>query len=136
MKKTIALLLIIPIFYAQKSYSQTENFLKLNRIVTIDSNKNSINIGMSKTILFRVTVPNNVYWKSNYIGFDNNGSTYGFIKINNSYICSFINSVNVEKNTPIWIKPNSIITFESSSSSNTTINPSMYFSAEEFIIAP
>ena len=138
MKKTRFLLMILIVSFSN-AYSQTENYLKLSKIVVIDSLRNSVSVSpTNRTVLFSITVPNNVYWKINFFELNtNNSSTYAYLKINNSYIVENTQQT-IEKTTPIWIKPNSIIKFESTGLgvSNTSVNPSIYLSGEEYSIGP
>lgn len=53
-------------FDIKTGFAQTEKFLKLNRIVNIDSSKSS-NVPINETVVFEVTVPSGVVWKVNMI---------------------------------------------------------------------
>jgi hypothetical protein len=64
----LRLLLIsaIILFNTKNGFAQTEKFLKLNRIINIDSTKR-INLPSSESTVFEVTVPSGVVWKINII---------------------------------------------------------------------
>jgi len=141
MKYLFAVLFVASILYPNKGYSQIENFLKLNRIITIDSSK-YVNNGSA--VVFSVAVPNNVYWKVNYIAFkqDLSCGASSIIKINNSNIGpdgpntqSSYTSPIILITTPLWIQPNSIIKFETTSV-GCNLFKSIYISAEEYMISP
>ena len=141
--KNIILLICAIVFSIGKSFSQTENFLRLSRIIAKDSLYNNLNISGSTISLpgtaFTITVPNNVYWKINYISVYAYGGNVMGIKINNHYLTYGGTGPFIERTTSFWVKPSSIIRFQfyvGTSSSTTTINPSYLLSAEEYTIGP
>jgi hypothetical protein len=71
----LVLIFVISIFSTNTGFAQTEKFLKLNRIVNIDSTKSS-NIPINETVVFEVTVPSGVVWKINLINTFVASSTY------------------------------------------------------------
>ncbi len=138
MNKIIVGVILICLFSSNIALCQPEKFLKLNRIITIDSSKRGIQLSTNFTY-FTLTVPDNVYWKINYISFALSSLAASKIKINNSYILDSVSNP-AEKTSPIWLAPNSILSFQSgyyynpSFPQGLTSNPTIYVSGEEYFI--
>lgn len=145
--------IFLPIVKAQPS----EKFLKLNRIVTLDSTK-YVNFNLSANTIFSVNVPSNVYWRIDNLIFNNDpiatgqtGAVSGFlIKINNVFLPQldedkivgvFTGSVNkifpttgreFARNTPLWLGPNTLLTAIVTGVGNIKFN--LYLVAQEFYL--
>jgi hypothetical protein len=71
----LILIFVIGVFSTTTGFAQTEKFLKLNRIVNIDSTKSSV-VPINETTVFEVTVPSGVVWKINLISTTVSSQTY------------------------------------------------------------
>jgi len=155
MKRIFFLLLTIVCISNGLKAQLSEKFLKLNRVVVLDSVKSKyfITNGGSETI-FSIVVPNGVYWKIESISFNPSADqNYGPDKlyINDSRVK--INSVDLTmrnsvravdfhdnyyflKSTPTWAGPSSVISMYVTKSSliGKTLNFEMTLAAMEFIL--
>jgi hypothetical protein len=139
-------LFLICVFIASDikiGFAQTEKFLKLNRIVNIDSAKGS-NIPINETTVFEVTVPSGYVWKINLINTQVAAQTYQ-IKIGRNAFTSLVayigsgSSTNQSSgqnwgilyNTPFWLTENNKIRIVANSGVGTH---TLFISAEEYVL--
>jgi hypothetical protein len=145
----LRLLLIsaIIVFNTKNGFAQTEKFLKLNRIINIDSTKTVTNAVPSlpdgSRLVFDITVPNGVFWKINlitgsvtnpgnsfYIGIGKNSYTpVAFYNINNLPAGTFIPSISTTQ--AFWLSENEKIRFIHFLNSGIA---KIFVSAEEYIL--
>jgi hypothetical protein len=118
---TIAAFLVV----AQIGYTQTsEKFLKLTRIIAIDSFRTVSKTG-EKNIAFQIAVPSSAYWKVEFIQFSSDqevGHEFHkyFVKLRNAFLRQLDGEVDFNefpdwkaftRKTPIWLSPGQQITF-------------------------
>jgi len=131
----------------------SEKFLKLNRVITLDSVKTKTfnsNVSSSETV-FSVVIPDGVYWKIESINFN--------LSINQSLIVAYEPRVKINANdltftlgagiyttwggffsktTPTWAGPGSIINMYTINTypnqNGKSVNFDMALSAMEFIV--
>jgi hypothetical protein len=138
---------LIILLTVTNGFAQTEKFLKLNRIVNIDSTKSSV-VPINETTVFEVTVPSGVVWKINQISTLVAAQTYQ-IKVGKTVftgIASYINSgsssgqssyVSYGQNLGIsyansfWLTENSKVRIVGASGVGAHF---LFLSAEEFIL--
>lgn len=128
-------------------FAQTEKFLKLNRIVNIDSTKSSV-VPINETTVFEVTVPSGVVWKINQIStlvaaqtyqikvgktaftgiasYINSGSSSG----QSSYV-SFGQNLGISYANSFWLTENSKVRIVGASGVGAHF---LFLSAEEFVL--
>ena len=131
-----------------------EKFLKLNKIVIIDSTKsltfNNVPSGRNRLVFFTIKVPEGVFWKIDQIIFqynDNLPFTSGGqnirISINDVFIVKIANEQGASgevgsfiRNSTLWLAPNSIIKAECITSYNPilTLGLSLRMSGQEYIL--
>jgi len=151
------------LFFSLFSQAQlSEKFLKLNRLVFLDSSKSidlpSINVN---TLIFKINVPSGVNWKITHVSFTANINGLGgqeinyWMKINSALIPQVENEdvlgpksesaaansnglfmgKEFVRNSPIWAGPGSTIYFSSRSVSYLTSFPfTLYLTAEEYFL--
>jgi hypothetical protein len=150
MKRIFFLLLTIACISNGLQAQLSEKFLKLNRVVVLDSVKSKIfnTLGNSETI-FSITVPAGVYWKIESINFNfynnQNSSFEPRVKINSTEL-TFILGTGIyttwggffAKTTPTWAGPGSTINMYTTnnyvSNNGKIANFDMALSAMEFIV--
>ena len=146
----LVLIFAISVFVTKTGFAQTEKFLKLNRIVNIDSTKSS-NVPINETVVFEVTVPSGVVWKINLINTYVASQTYQ-IKVGKtaytgiaSYIGSGSSSTSsgqgsfvafgqnwgISHSIPFWLTENSKIRIVGASGVGAH---SLFLSAEEYTL--
>ena len=110
----------------------TEKYLKLNKIVCLDSVK-SINTSSSTNVLkFTITVPSGVYWKLSNVTL---ASLDGASLFYNYYVNQSIFPNGFP--TSLWLKPNSVIKIYQTAPPNTITSPgnlTLYLTAEEYFL--
>jgi len=151
MKARIILVLLGTILsYISKS-QQIEKYLKLNNIILIDSVKIISTSGPTTTI-FKVTVPQGVYWKIENLTFncgpDAVSGIYHLLKINNAYLPQIKNEIventgaypswngGFSRISTLWVGPNTTIQAEVVASGTPKINLkyNLIISAHEFFL--
>jgi len=157
MKRIFFLILTIVIITNGLQAQLSEKFLKLNRVVVLDSVKSKyfITDGGSETV-FSIVVPNGVYWKIESISFNPSAterytSPYSLpylndirVKINSVDLTMRNSNRNVDfhdgysflRTTPTWASPGSIINMYVTKSTliGKTLNFEMTLAAMEFIL--
>jgi len=160
MKRILFLLLTIVCISNGLKAQLSEKFLKLNRIVVLDSVKSKTTTMVWKNEnVFTIVVPNGVYWKIESMSFNPsfdqslNGLSDLRVKINSTDMIFIYqpNSTNINfssggsgygylnnfiKTTSTWAGPGSIINMyvKNSSLSGKTLNFEMTLTAMEFIL--
>jgi hypothetical protein len=152
MKRTFFLLLTIVCISNGLKAQLSEKFLKLNRVVVLDSVKSKIfNTNGNSETIFSITVPAGVYWKIESINFNfltNQNFLDGLeprVKIN-STILTFTIGTGIyttwggffSKTTPTWAGPGSTINMYTTNNyvynNGKVANFDMALSAMEFIL--
>jgi len=143
-------LFLICVFIASDikiGFAQTEKFLKLNRIVNIDSTKSS-NVPINETIVFEVTVPSGVVWKINMLSSFISAQNYQIKVGKNAFtaIASYIGGGSssgqgtyvasgqnwgLSSSIPFWLTENSKIRIVGASGVGTH---TLFVSAEEYVL--
>jgi hypothetical protein len=150
------------LFLSQLSKAQlSEKFLKLNRLVFLDSSKSISLAANTNTLVFKINVPSGVYWKITHVSFTSNIDGlqgYDFLywmKINNALIPQVENEdvfgprsesaatsgnplysgKEFVRNSSIWAGPGSTIYFLERSPSSFSTHPfTLYLTAEEYYL--
>jgi len=151
------------LFFSQFSQAQlSEKFLKLNRIVFLDSSKTISSLAAnSNTLIFKINVPSGVNWKITHVSFTTNLDGlvgYDFLywmKINTALIPQvenedvlgpksesaatsgdpLFNGKEFVRNSSIWVGPGSTIYFFARSPLSLGSNPfTLYLTAEEYFL--
>ena len=161
MKRYLYFTFLLVISITNRGLTQpSEKFLKLNRIISIDSSKTitGINTPNARTAysFIRVTVPPGVYWKIDNVSFLSNPLLYlsdahDFrIKINNTFL-TMMNSENpglaqtsinyyfdkrgFNKTTAFWVGPNTVISAVIIGIfGDATLSADFFLSAQEFFL--
>lgn len=160
MKRILFLLLTI-VFISNGLQAQlSEKFLKLNRVVVLDSVKSKTSTMMWKNEnVFTIVVPNGVYWKIESMSFNPsfdqilNGLSDVRVKINSADVLFQVSNAahtnfnfqgnsgsvgvinNFFKTTPTWAGPGSVINmYVINYLTGKTLNFEMTLAAMEFIV--
>jgi hypothetical protein len=140
----------------------SEKFLKLNRLLFLDSSKTISSLGpKTNTLIYKINVPAGVNWKITHVSFTSNIdglAGYDFLywmKINNALIPQvenedvlgpksesaatsgnpLYNGKEFVRNSPIWAGPGSTIYFFARSPVSLVSNPfTLYLTAEEYFL--
>jgi hypothetical protein len=150
----IRILLIFSMFISFFELKAQEKFLKLNKIIVIDSTKsltfNNLPSGRNRLTFFTVKVPEGVFWKIDQILFqynDNLNSTSGGENIRISINDVFIVKIATEqastgevrsfiRSSTLWLAPNTIIKGECITGYSVllTLGLSLRMSGQEYIV--